>query len=114
MKAADFFTVEGAVAESVLQKDSSLPAPNITLNLHRGCAVSELLIVVFFGGLLQARMLIFAAFCVYHPALSKYYLVDGQLVERYAYPLMCISTLLLKLGLLVCSDVVDKGRIRKV
>lgn len=83
--------------------------PNITLNLHGGRGVFDLLFVASCAGWIQFGMLMFTGYSVYHPTFSKLFTKDGQPVGRYAYPLMTVGTFLLTAGMVCCLAVIAGG-----
>ena len=59
------------------------------------------------GIVLQSGVLVFSGFSVYHPQFSWRFLKDGKPVRPYAYPVMACGTILLTLGLMICSAIVE-------
>jgi ankyrin repeat protein len=65
--------------------------------------------VAIFGILLQFGALIFSGFTVYHPQFSSRFPKNGQPVPSYAFPTMAVGTVILVLGMLICSAVVEQS-----
>ncbi|RPA75199.1 hypothetical protein BJ508DRAFT_214707, partial [Ascobolus immersus RN42] len=88
-------------------------APNISLNLRSFTAWDrrELRIAAAFGVLVQTCVLIFTAFATYHPRMG--YEKEGFPVERYAYPLAAGGTILVAIGMWICSSIVESSTVEK-
>lgn len=84
-------------------------APNISLNLHGGSNIWELIGVAICGVVLQLGMLIFSALTVYHPTFKLKFLKDGKQVGKYAYPTMVGGTILLTVGMVICAAVIEQS-----
>jgi len=82
-------------------------APNISLNLHGGSKDGELYSAALCGIVLQFGMLVFCGFSVYHPEFSQRFPKNGHPVQEYAYPIMATGTIILMIGMLICSAVVE-------
>jgi hypothetical protein len=89
--------------------DDDRSAPNISLNLHDSNTSRELYVAAFCGIVLQFGMLVFCGFSVYHPAFSQRFLKNGRSVPGYAFPTMATGTILLVIGMLICSAVVEQS-----
>ncbi|KAF8415536.1 hypothetical protein EV426DRAFT_541681, partial [Tirmania nivea] len=113
------YTLESATAQGLFQARSIYTprtekqppqrksAPNISLNLHGGSNLRDLLFVAVFGIVLQSGVLVFSGFSVYHPQFCLQFLKDGKLIRPYAYPVMACGTILLTVGLMICSAIVE-------
>jgi hypothetical protein len=84
-------------------------APNISLNIYGGTKYGELLAGALFGTLSQFGVLVFCGFSIYHPTFRKRFPKGGGEVPRYGYPIMALGTILLVIGMMLCSLVVDKS-----
>ena len=84
-------------------------APNISLNLHRSNRAEELYAAALCGTVLQFGMLVFCGFSVYHQEFSQRFPKNGRPVGAYAFPIMALGTILLMVGMLICSAVVEKS-----
>lgn len=82
-------------------------APNISLNLYGGSKDGELYSAALCGIVLQFGMLVFCGFSVYHPEFSQRFPKNGHPVQEYAYPIMATGTIILMIGMLICSAVVE-------
>ncbi|KAI5787304.1 hypothetical protein EDC01DRAFT_617690 [Geopyxis carbonaria] len=90
-------------------KADNEPAPNVSLNVHDGCSPGELYSAALFGILLQSGMLVFCGVSVYYPSFSHRFTVDGGTVKPYAYPIMALGTVLLAIGMVICSAIVEQS-----
>ncbi|KAI5779884.1 hypothetical protein DFH27DRAFT_585703 [Peziza echinospora] len=82
--------------------------PAISLNLDGGRSRDiELVLVAMCGIALQAGMLAFSALSVYHPTFSVRFPKDGGKVAAYAFPIMAAGTILLAVGMVICTAVVE-------
>ena len=86
-------------------------APNISLNLHRSSKGGELYTAALCGIVLQFGMLVFCGFSVYHQEFSQRFPKNGRPVGAYAFPIMALGTILLMVGMLICSAVVEKSTV---
>jgi hypothetical protein len=102
---------QGAATSGIESENSGRmkPAPNISLNAHRSSDTKELYVVAIAGIILQSSVLIFAGFTVYHPAFSRRFYKNDQPVAGYAYPLLLVGTVILVIGMVVCSAVIEKS-----
>jgi hypothetical protein len=89
------------------ESDEVWSAPNISLNLHDGSKHGELYAAALCGIILQFGMLVFCGFSIYHPTFSQRFPKNGRPVQRYAFPIMALGTILLMLGMLICSAIVN-------
>ena len=105
--------VQGGPDQSRLSRSSnaegqqSPPAPNISLNIHGGSRSSELYAAAICGIILQFGVLVFCGFSVYHPRFSKGFPKNGQRIRPYAFPAMATGTIILAIGMVICSFVVE-------
>ncbi|KAF8246995.1 hypothetical protein K440DRAFT_521009, partial [Wilcoxina mikolae CBS 423.85] len=88
-------------------------APNISLNLHDGSKSGELYTAALCGIILQFGMLVFCGFSIYHPKFSQRFPKNSRPVQGYAFPIMALGTILLMVGMLICSAVVEKSTVEK-
>jgi len=84
-------------------------APNISLNLHGGSKTGELYAAALCGIVLQFGMLVFCGFSVYHPKFRQRFPKNGRPVQAYAFPVMALGTVILMIGMLICSAVVEQS-----
>ena len=84
-------------------------APNISLNLHGGSKTGELYAAALCGIVLQFGMLVFCGFSVYHPKFRQRFPKNGRPVQAYAFPIMALGTIILMIGMLICSAVVEQS-----
>jgi hypothetical protein len=88
-------------------KTTTKDAPNIFLNLRPHQGGAGLRIFAAIAVLLQTGVLVFSGCVTYHPQLS--YSKAGRKVALYAYPLTASGTLLVVIGMLICSFVVERS-----
>lgn len=84
-------------------------APNLTLNVRNKLGRGELYLVAAIGTLLQLGVLVFSGFTAYHPQFRLEWLKNDMPVADYAYPCNATGTLLLVVGMLICSYVVESS-----
>ena len=112
--------VQGGPDQSRLSSTSdaegqqSPPAPNISLNIHGGSRSSELYAAALCGIILQFGVLVFCGFSVYHPRFSQGFPKNGQRIRPYAFPAMATGTIILAIGMVICSFVVEASTEEKV
>ncbi|KAF8544648.1 hypothetical protein BDD12DRAFT_662111, partial [Trichophaea hybrida] len=93
--------------------DDDRSAPNISLNLHDGSKSGELYAAALCGIIIQFGMVVFCGFSVYHPEFSQRFPKNGRPVQGYAFPIMATGTVILMIGMLICSAVVEKSTVEK-
>ncbi|CUS14875.1 unnamed protein product, partial [Tuber aestivum] len=86
---------------------TSASAPNISLNFCEIKRQWELWLFALLGVALQSGSLVFIGVVHYHPGLR----LKEKENSEYAYPLMASGTLLLVLGMMACSHVVQASSI---
>ena len=104
--------VEGTSTD---HQSESFNGPNMFLNLRPPKTLHEqwqLRGWAAFSVMLQAGVLVFSGCATYHPHMS--YKKDGRRVEPYAYPLTAGGTMLVVLGVLMCSLVVEWSTVERV
>ena len=112
--------VQGGPDQSRLSSSSdaggqqSPPAPNISLNIHSGSRTGELYAAALCGIILQFGMLVFCGFSVYHPRFSQGFPKNDQKIRPYAFPAMATGTIILAIGMVICSFVVEDSTEEKV
>jgi len=84
-------------------------APNISLNLHGGSKFEDLYTAAACGIVLQFGVLVFSGLAVYYPGWNLRFPKNGRLSQGYAYPLMAVGTVLLVIGMIICSAVIEKS-----
>ena len=83
--------------------------PNISLNTRYDAKAKLLFSAALFGTVLQSGMLVFCGLSVYHQEFSRRFPKDGRPVETYAFLIMAVGTVLLMVGMFICSAVVEKS-----
>lgn len=86
-----------------------ISAPNISLNLHQGTRIGDLWFAASCGMVLQFGVLIFSGFAVYYPIWNDRFQKDEKAVAGYAFPLLSGGTVLVTLGMIICSAVIEKS-----
>ncbi|KAH6848117.1 hypothetical protein B0I37DRAFT_376732, partial [Chaetomium sp. MPI-CAGE-AT-0009] len=89
----------------IVLRNTAAQAPNLTLNVHNQLSRGELYMVAVVGIILQLAVLAYSTCVTYFPAFVL--LKDGNPVAGYAYPCTAAGTLLLVVGVLICSHVVE-------
>ncbi len=87
-------------------------SPNISLNLRNRKSGLELRLTALVGVSLQLGVLVFSGLITYVPSweLAK----EGRRVERYAYPFTASGTVILVVGMIICSCVVEQRTVEDV
>jgi len=88
---------------------SSKAAPNISLNLHGGSKLEDLYTIAACGIVLQLGVLIFSGLAVYYPGWSSKFQKNNRPIQSYAYPLMAAGTVVLVVGMIICSAVIEQS-----
>lgn len=88
-------------------------APNISLNVRSftDSDRQELRIAAAFGVLIQTIVLLFSGFATYHPKMA--YKKEGEQVEQYAFPLAAAGTIMVAIGMFICSSIVESSTVEK-
>ncbi|KAF8241210.1 hypothetical protein K440DRAFT_523789, partial [Wilcoxina mikolae CBS 423.85] len=100
------YTMSEAEKEGYLERKQ---APNISLNLHGGSKVEDLYAVAACGIVLQFGVLAFSGLAVYYPGWNLRFPKNGRPIQSYAYPLMATGTVLLVIGMIICSWVIEQS-----
>ncbi|KAK5654663.1 hypothetical protein OQA88_6986 [Cercophora sp. LCS_1] len=93
----------------IIVRNKTNAAPNLLLNIDRFSSPSELWAVATIGTMLQLGVLVYGGFITYHPSLLFKFQKGGNAVAHYAYPCTAVGTLLVVLGLIACSHVVESS-----
>ncbi|KAL8281863.1 hypothetical protein RB597_009535 [Gaeumannomyces tritici] len=88
-------------------RNTEAHTPNLTLNVHNQVGRGELYIVAACGTVLQLGVLVYSGLATYLPVLM--FPKDGNPVAEYAFPCTAAGALLLVVGMLVCSHVVESA-----
>jgi hypothetical protein len=97
-------TSDPAEVKDTSEPHSSKSSPNIALNLRPQKNRNELYSVAVVATALQLGVLVYSGLAVYQWDTKK----GDQRVERYAYPLTALGTVILVTGMLICSFVVER------
>ncbi|KAF8248512.1 hypothetical protein K440DRAFT_679776, partial [Wilcoxina mikolae CBS 423.85] len=81
--------------------------PNISLNINPLNKSWELYAAAAFGVIIQFSVLLFSGVTVYYAEWNLKFQKKGRPVPGYEYPLMAIGTILLVIGMMLCSAVID-------
>ena len=88
-------------------RDSTLEAaPNILLNLHHGSKTGDLVFAAIVGIVLQLGVVVFAGFVTYYDTISP---GVPETLTDWGYPLLAIGTVLLVVGMIIASFVIDQS-----
>ncbi|KAH8423178.1 uncharacterized protein LDX57_000932 [Aspergillus melleus] len=91
----------------VVIHNSKIQAPNLSFNIHNFNKRSEIQAVAAIGTLLQAAVILYAAFATYYPTLR--FAKEGSTVGSYAFPCMATGSVVLVLGMLIAAHVVESS-----
>ncbi|RPA81609.1 ankyrin [Ascobolus immersus RN42] len=94
------------------RKNTQAVAPNLFLNLRPKLSTGgrwEQRAFVVLGIILQAGVLVFTGPTVYHSSLKQMFRKEDEFLEPQAYPLTAIGTVLLVVGMWICSIVVESS-----
>ncbi|KLU91868.1 hypothetical protein MAPG_10817 [Magnaporthiopsis poae ATCC 64411] len=86
-------------------RNTEAHTPNLTLNVHNQVGRGELYIVAACGTVLQLGVLVYSGLATRLLMFPK----DGNPVAEYAFPCTAAGALLLVVGMLVCSHVVESA-----
>lgn len=95
--------------EIIVIKDADGSAPNLLLNCHERVGRSAIYLAAAIGLILQLGAVVYFGFITYYKPTQDTFLKDGRRVVKYAFPCAAVGTLLLVLGLFICSWVVGKS-----
>ncbi|KAI5849720.1 hypothetical protein BZA05DRAFT_354781 [Tricharina praecox] len=85
-------------------------APNIALTISgRKVSRLETRLIAVVGTLLQLAVIIFAGFGVLYSPWNERFGKDNEPVQPYAFPLLCVGTATLVLGMFLCSHIVERS-----
>ncbi|EHK44815.1 hypothetical protein TRIATDRAFT_274363 [Trichoderma atroviride IMI 206040] len=95
--------------EIIVLEDVDGSAPNLLLNCHERVGRSAIYLAATIGLILQLGAVIYFGVITYHKPTKNTFLKDGRRVVKYAFPCAAVGTLLLVLGLFICSWVVTES-----
>ncbi|QPC73221.1 hypothetical protein HYE68_003973 [Fusarium pseudograminearum] len=93
-------------SDIIILRNTTVEAPNITLNRCHKVDRGHLHLAAGFGVILQLGVLVYFGFITYFPSLR--FKKDDKYVEGYAFPFSSGGTIILVLGMLLCAHVVDR------
>lgn len=93
----------------IITANSDNGAPNLLLNCYDKVGRTEIYLAAALGVILQLGAIIYFGFITYHKPIQSRFLKDGNRVVKYAFPCAAIGTILLVLGLFICSWVVGES-----
>ncbi|KAI9770168.1 MAG: hypothetical protein M1839_003270 [Geoglossum umbratile] len=88
-------------------------APNILLNLHQGSRPFDLAFAAILGVVIQTGVLVYAGLITYHPRIKTRFLKAGNPIRPYAFPTMAVGTVVLVVGMMICSYVVEQSTVER-
>ncbi|KAI1769466.1 hypothetical protein GGR53DRAFT_868 [Hypoxylon sp. FL1150] len=88
---------------TIIMRNTDVCTPNLTLNVHGHVNRWELYVVAIVGTILQLGVIVYFGFA------SVTFLHDGSPVAQYALPSTVLGTLLLVVGIMICSYVVKSS-----
>ncbi|PTD10219.1 putative uncharacterized transporter, partial [Fusarium culmorum] len=93
-------------SDIIILRNTTVEAPNITLNRCHKVDRGHLHLAAGFGVILQLGVLVYFGFIAYFPSLR--FNKDDKHVEGYAFPFSSGGTIILVLGMLLCAHVADR------
>lgn len=94
-------------SEIIVIRNVQAHAPNMSLNCRKQSGQRELRAIAVFGTILQLGVLLYSGLATYHPRLA--FTKDGKPIADYAFPCTAVGTVILVLGMLICSHVVESS-----
>ncbi|KAF8542348.1 hypothetical protein BDD12DRAFT_941094, partial [Trichophaea hybrida] len=91
-------------------EEAKTRAPNLSLNISSDTSNPdfELYVAALLGILIEGTVLLFAGFISYLSPITNRFL-KGTSPNSFAFPLTCIGTLALTLGMFLCANVIEKA-----
>ncbi|KAL7929360.1 ankyrin repeat-containing domain protein [Trichoderma chlorosporum] len=95
--------------EVIIIRNVKHDVPNISHNRYKNMGRGELHLAACFGILLQIGFLLYCGFITNYSKITSKFRKDGNTVARYAFPLTIIGTVVLSIGMFICSNVVESS-----
>lgn len=95
--------------EVIIIRNLKHDVPNISHNRHRNSGRGELHLAACFGILLQVGFILYCSFIAQYSKLKPHFQKDDHAVASYAFPLTIIGSVILSIGMFICSHVVESS-----
>ncbi|KAL5094904.1 hypothetical protein Trisim1_003512 [Trichoderma cf. simile WF8] len=95
--------------EVVIIRNLKHDVPNISHNRHRNSGRGELHLAACFGILLQVGFILYCSFIAQYSKLKSHFQKDDHAVASYAFPMTIIGSVVLSIGMFICSHVVESS-----
>ncbi|KAJ4856910.1 ankyrin repeats (3 copies) domain-containing protein [Trichoderma breve] len=95
--------------EVVIIRNLKHDVPNISHNRHRNSGRGELHLAACFGILLQIGFILYCSFIAQYSKLKSHFQKDDHAVASYAFPMTIIGSVVLSIGMFICSHVVESS-----
>ncbi|UKZ94710.1 uncharacterized protein TrAFT101_009563 [Trichoderma asperellum] len=95
--------------EVIIVRNTRHAAPNISHNRSKNIGRGELYLTACCGIILQIGVLVYCSFITQYSKITARFQKNGEPVGRYAFPLTLVGTVLLNIGILICSHVVESS-----
>ncbi|KAK1242983.1 hypothetical protein MKX08_005795 [Trichoderma sp. CBMAI-0020] len=95
--------------EVILVRNSHHPAPNISHNRTKNTGRSELYFAACLGIALQAGVIVYSGLITQYSRIAPGFQKDEKPVGTYAFPLVAVGTVILNMGIFMCSHMVESS-----
>ncbi|EHK20728.1 uncharacterized protein TRIVIDRAFT_153975, partial [Trichoderma virens Gv29-8] len=95
--------------EVVIIRNTKHDVPNISHNRYKNTGRGELHFAACFGILLQIGFILYCGFISKYSKLTSKFQKDDHAVASYAFPLTIIGSVVLSIGMFICSHVVESS-----
>ncbi|KKP03785.1 hypothetical protein THAR02_04115 [Trichoderma harzianum] len=99
--------------EVIIIRNLKHDVPNISHNRHRNSGRGELHLAAFFGIILQVGFILYCSFIAQYSKLKPHFQKDDHAVASYAFPLTIIGSVVLSIGMFICSHVVESSTLEE-
>ncbi|KAH0524103.1 hypothetical protein TsFJ059_009013 [Trichoderma semiorbis] len=99
--------------EVIIIRNLKHDVPNISHNRHRNSGRGELHLAACFGILLQVGFILYCSFIAQYSKLKPHFQKDDHAVASYAFPLTIIGSVILSIGMFICSHVVESSTLEE-
>ncbi|EHK46102.1 hypothetical protein TRIATDRAFT_242124, partial [Trichoderma atroviride IMI 206040] len=95
--------------EVIVVRNSRHPAPNISHNRSKNTGQGELYFVACLGIALQTGVIVYSGLITQYSKITPSFRKDEKPVGKYAFPLVVAGTVILSIGIFICSHVVESS-----
>ncbi|KAL7957456.1 ankyrin repeat-containing domain protein [Trichoderma compactum] len=95
--------------EVIIIRNLKHDVPNISHNRHRNSGRGELHLAACFGIFLQVGFILYCSFIAKYSKITSKFQKDDHAVASYAFPLTIIGSVVLSIGMFICSHVVESS-----